>query len=427
MSRLPKEDISKLHSEINQLLNQRFVLATTSITIFGLVTAITPRAIKDIGDQELDLIYLGTVFILIFLAMLSYWASTLENGINLVNAYLINDKNKASQWEKDIKNYFDNRKPHSSFYIWNVFFALGIASMIWPVAVEIIKTTQKQTSQAIFFYYDINSRHVILASASILYLLILRWFSSDRREKNTKETISKAWDETLAHAPVDHNKIMQNCIAALLPQLQSKHYRLHSADVKLRIEATPETAISTAAAHLRFTADAYLAWEAEQAGKHEFVRGEVFAMTGTSVRHNLICGNLFAHLHAHLRQRPCRVFIADIKLRVDAADAYFYPDLLVTCSTADRAEPYVMREPCVVVEVLSPSTAAYDQGAKFAAYRQLASLREYVLIDPDTVSVNVFRRGEDGHWVLWPCAAGEIMELPSLGLSLPVDDLYAAL
>ena len=124
---------------------------------------------------------------------------------------------------------------------------------------------------------------------------------------------------------------------------------------------------------------------------------------------------------------PCRVFIADIKLRVDAADAYFYPDLLVTCSTADRAEPYVMREPCVVVEVLSPSTAAYDQGAKFAAYRQLASLREYVLIDPDTVSVNVFRRGEDGHWVLWPCAAGEIMELPSLGLSLPVDDLYAAL
>ena len=183
--------------------------------------------------------------------------------------------------------------------------------------------------------------------------------------------------------------------------------------------------MSTAAEHLYFTAEAYLAWEAEQAGKHEFVRGEVFAMTGTSVRHNLICGNLFAHLHAHLRNRPCRVFFADIKLRVDAADAYFYPDLLVTCSTADRAEPYVMREPCVVVEVLSPATAAYDQGAKFDAYRQLPSLREYVLIDPERISVHVYHRNEDGHWTFLPYTTGETVELSSLGLQVPVAGIYA--
>lgn len=147
-------------------------------------------------------------------------------------------------------------------------------------------------------------------------------------------------------------------------------------------------------------------------------------MSGMSVRRNLLCGNLFAVLHAHLRKRPCRVFFADIKLHVETADAYFYPDLLVTCSAADRTDPYIIREPSVIVEVLSPSTAACDLGAKFAAYRQLPSLHEYVLIDPDAVSVNVFRRGEDGHWVLWPYADGETVELPSIGLHVPVTEIY---
>lgn len=185
--------------------------------------------------------------------------------------------------------------------------------------------------------------------------------------------------------------------------------------------------MSTAAEHLHFTADAYLTWEAEQAGKHEFVRGEVFAMTGTTDRHNDIMLNCIVALRPQLQGKPCRLYAADVKLRVEAADAFFYPDLFITCSAADHADRHIKREAGIVIEILSPATAAYDQGAKFAAYRQLPSLREYVLIDPDAVSVNVFRRSEDGHWVLWPYAAGETIELPSLGLSLPVDDLYAAL
>ena len=183
--------------------------------------------------------------------------------------------------------------------------------------------------------------------------------------------------------------------------------------------------MSTAAEHLHFTAEAYLAWEAEQAGKHEFVRGEVFAMTGTSDRHNDIMLNCIVALRPQLQGKPCRLYAADVKLRVEAVDAFFYPDLFITCSAADHADRHVKREAGVVIEILSPATAAYDRGAKFDAYRQLPSLREYVLIDPERISVHVYHRNEDGHWTFLPYTTGETVELSSLGLQVPVAGIYA--
>ncbi len=173
-----------------------------------------------------------------------------------------------------------------------------------------------------------------------------------------------------------------------------------------------------------FTPEAYLAWESEQSERHEYVNGEVFLMTGTTTAHNLICQNLLVALKNGLRGKPCRVYIEAIKLHVDAANCYFYPDLMVTCSPRDRNEPRVQSEPSVVVEALSESTAGYDFGMKFAAYRQLPSLREYVLVAQDEAQVMVYRRGEGVEWVLHPYGPGETLHLPSLNLFIPVDELY---
>ncbi|MFT4243655.1 MAG: Uma2 family endonuclease [Acidovorax sp.] len=174
----------------------------------------------------------------------------------------------------------------------------------------------------------------------------------------------------------------------------------------------------------RFDAEAYLAWEAEQTEKHEYANGEVFAMSGALENHVTVALNVAIALRSHLRGGPCSVFISDMKLHVQADDAFYYPDVFVTCAESDRAESRHKSTPSLVVEVLSSSTAAYDRGAKFASYRKLPSLREYVLIDPERLSVDLFRRGDDGHWVLHPFVAGERVEFSSVGLALPIEDLY---
>jgi Uma2 family endonuclease len=149
-------------------------------------------------------------------------------------------------------------------------------------------------------------------------------------------------------------------------------------------------------------------------------------MAGAGEAHVTLTGNVFVALRLHLRGTPCRCYFVDMKLRVEAADAFFYPDLMVTCSASDAADPLVKREPVLLVEVLSPSTAAYDRGAKFAAYRQLPTLREYLLIDPETRRCDVFRKGEDaaGLWVLHPFEAGQGVQLASVGLDLAAADLW---
>ena len=175
---------------------------------------------------------------------------------------------------------------------------------------------------------------------------------------------------------------------------------------------------------VEFTPEAYLAWESEQSERHEYLNGEVFLMTGTTTAHNVISGNFFVALKNGLRGKPCRVYMADVKLRVEAANCYFYPDLMVTCSADDRRQPLVQCEPTTVIEVLSDSTAGYDQGAKFEAYRQLPSLREYVLVAQDGARVMVYRRGEGVEWIVHPYGAGEIVSLPSLELAIPIDQIY---
>jgi Uma2 family endonuclease len=179
-----------------------------------------------------------------------------------------------------------------------------------------------------------------------------------------------------------------------------------------------------AVAH-RLSAEDFLAWDTTQTQRHEFIAGEVFAMAGASEAHVTGAGNLYLTLRQHLAGTPCRTFITDMKLQVQAADAYFYPDVMVTCSAADAASPNLKREPVLLAEVLSPGTAAYDRGDKFAAYRRIETLREYLLVDPDTRRADLYRLGPEGLWVLHPAEPGDGIELASISLALTPEALWA--
>ena len=180
----------------------------------------------------------------------------------------------------------------------------------------------------------------------------------------------------------------------------------------------------TAAEKLAFTAHDYLDWERQETVKHEFVQGETFAMAGAGEAHVTISLNVAAALKQHLRGTPCRTYIADMKVRAQAVDAFFYPDVFVTCSSADEQRNDFKEEPTLVVEVLSPSTAAYDRGLKFEYYRSLPSLQEYVLIDTERHSVEVFRRNDAGQWVLYPFNSQTDVELASVKLTMPMAVVY---
>ncbi len=178
------------------------------------------------------------------------------------------------------------------------------------------------------------------------------------------------------------------------------------------------------AQHLRMTADDFLAWEETQAEKHEFVAGEVFAMVGARQDHVVVSGNIFAGLKQRLRGTPCRAYIADLKLRVESADAFFYPDVMVSCHPGDLKNPQYISNPTLIVEVLSDSTAAYDRGGKFVAYRSLESLQEYVIVDIDARRVECFRRTTDNDWLLHDYHGDVVCEFQSLGVSLALADIF---
>jgi Uma2 family endonuclease len=167
----------------------------------------------------------------------------------------------------------------------------------------------------------------------------------------------------------------------------------------------------------------YMAWENLQADRHEFYRGEVFAMVGVRRIHGRVVGNLFVALDPHLKGSGCQVFSESLKLQV-ANDAIFYPDLFVTCDRDDLSTDMLFRKPKLIVEVLSDSTQAYDRSLKFAAYRQIAELREYVLVDPETKTVEVFRRNDRNVFELHDQTGLPELVLTSVDLHMPMADVF---
>ena len=147
-------------------------------------------------------------------------------------------------------------------------------------------------------------------------------------------------------------------------------------------------------------------------------------MTSALRSHVTVTVNLTSALRSTVRGTPCRVYASDMKLRIACADAACYPDVTVSCDERDRRTELFIAHPLLIVEVLSPSTAAWDRGRKFDLYRQIDALREYGLVDPEARSVDVFRRDTEGRWVLYPFRDDETVELASLDCTLPMAVIY---
>ena len=174
-----------------------------------------------------------------------------------------------------------------------------------------------------------------------------------------------------------------------------------------------------------FTLAEYLALEPEGNVRHEFIDGELFAMTGTSRTHNAIVTNLTIALGSHCRGTPCRVASNDMKVLIAKANRAYYPDLVVSCSDpAEEPDEYTESQPRLIVEVLSLSTEAKDRQRKRLDYQKLESLCDYVLITQGEQKIEVYSRQRDGDWMCTTYGAGETVALPSIGLQLPIAVIY---
>ena len=169
----------------------------------------------------------------------------------------------------------------------------------------------------------------------------------------------------------------------------------------------------------------YLEFERSSAVKHEYLRGEIFAMAGGRPEHSRLAANVIGELRTAPHGRPCAVFTSDARVRIEATDRATYPDVSVVCGRLESApdDPDAITNPVVIVEVLSDATEADDRGEKFAHYRRLASLREYLLVSQRARRLEVYRRRDD-RWLLEEAGAGAVLHLESVDAALVVDEIY---
>ena len=168
----------------------------------------------------------------------------------------------------------------------------------------------------------------------------------------------------------------------------------------------------------------YLEWEEQQDIKYEYINGEVFAMTGGTIPHNDVAFNLASGLKNHLKGSKCRVNIADAKVGVSDTGPFTYPDVVVSCHPKDKKAIKFIQFPSLIVEVLSPSTEAYDRGGKFQLYRRIQTLQEYVLISADKIGLDCFRLNDRGLWELHPFVEGDNVHLVSVDFRFPLSLVY---
>lgn len=174
-----------------------------------------------------------------------------------------------------------------------------------------------------------------------------------------------------------------------------------------------------AQAHRRISAEDYLQHELAADSKHQLIDGEIYAMAGASENHNLLAGNIFAELRNQLRGKPCRTFMADMKVKV--GEDFYYPDVMVVCEP-DNADDYYKTAPVIIVEVLSKTTRRFDQSLKRLRCQTLPTLQEYVLIEQDKGEIEVFSRKE--HWQARYYYLGDDITFASLGVTVSVEAIY---
>jgi Uma2 family endonuclease len=177
----------------------------------------------------------------------------------------------------------------------------------------------------------------------------------------------------------------------------------------------------------QFTPEEYFAWEEKQLEKYEYIDGEVYAMSGGSVNHGRIAIKLTAMFDTHLNNGICITGNSDIKVNILATNNYTYPDASVTCDDRDKNTTNYFTYPCLIVEVLSDSTESYDRGGKFRMYRKNPILQDYLLVSSARIEMDLYRKNDAGDWVIINYQAGDTVELKSINLSFPIEQVYRGL
>lgn len=173
-----------------------------------------------------------------------------------------------------------------------------------------------------------------------------------------------------------------------------------------------------------FTPEEYFAWEEKQLEKHELIDGRAYAMSGGTKNHSAIAINFLLLIRSRLRGSQCQVFNSDLKVKILHTSNYTYPDLSVTCDDRDREHPLYITYPCLIVEILSDSTEAYDRGKKFERYRRNPNLVDYVLVSSEEMAIDIYHKNEAGDWLILSYRAGDVVELKSIGLTGAIAEFY---
>ncbi|MFN6531237.1 Uma2 family endonuclease [Nostoc sp. ChiSLP03a] len=175
------------------------------------------------------------------------------------------------------------------------------------------------------------------------------------------------------------------------------------------------------------TPEEYFAWEATQLEKHEYINGEVYAMSGGSVNHGRIAIRFTAMFDSHLEKTGCITGNSDVKVNIFGSNNYTYPDASVTCDDRDKTTTQYITYPCLIVEVLSVSTEAYDRGGKFRMYRQNPALIDYLLVSSTSIEIDLYHKNDAGDWLIINYKAGDTIELKSINLNFSIEQVYRGL
>lgn len=174
----------------------------------------------------------------------------------------------------------------------------------------------------------------------------------------------------------------------------------------------------------QLTPEEYLAWEEKQIEKYEYIDGQVYAMGGGSKNHSLIAVRVTTLLANHLEEGNCETGNSDLKINIAGTNDYTYPDVTVTCDERDQTTTQYITYPCLIVEVLSKSTEAYDRGGKFRLYRNNPVLQDYLLVSSTRMEMDLYHKKETGEWIIINYQAGDTIELKSINLSFAMEQVY---
>ena len=177
----------------------------------------------------------------------------------------------------------------------------------------------------------------------------------------------------------------------------------------------------------KYSIEEYLQMEEKAVEKHEYYQCEIFAMSGSKVPHNIISGNVYFGLRSRLKGKSCQPFNSDQRIHVEKNTLFTYPDVSVICGDilTLKNDDWNVINPTILIEVLSPSTKNYDRGDKFKLYREIPSLKEYVLIDSESVNIEAFYINEQEHWELIEYKSlSETLRFSSIQIELVLQDIY---